>query len=68
MNAKLPSGLYDPSSEFYEAFYEYNQMAEKPLYLFHGVWVNEEIFLKTKDAFARKTPKNSRMKSNARSI
>lgn len=39
--------------EFYEAFYEYNQMAEKPLYLFHGVWVNEEIFLKTKDAFAK---------------
>lgn len=38
---------------FYEAFYEYNQMAEEPLYLFHGVWVNEEIFLETNDAFAR---------------
>ncbi|BCB05613.1 hypothetical protein [Bacillus sp. KH172YL63] len=38
---------------FYEAFYEYNQIAEKPLYLFHGVWVNEEIFLDSKDAFAK---------------
>ena len=38
---------------FYEAFYEYNQMAEKPLYLFHGVWVNEEIFLESEDAFAK---------------
>ncbi|MCA1055400.1 hypothetical protein LCM10_10420 [Rossellomorea aquimaris] len=38
---------------FYEAFYEYNRMAEKPLYLFHGVWVNEEIFLETNDAFAK---------------
>ncbi|XXM70887.1 hypothetical protein ACQ0QQ_14350 [Lysinibacillus sphaericus] len=38
---------------FYEAFYEYNQLAEDPLYLFHGVWVNEEIFLETNDAFAR---------------
>ncbi|MGG3912589.1 hypothetical protein [Rossellomorea vietnamensis] len=39
--------------EFYEAFYEYNQMADKPLYLFHGVWVNEEIFLRSGDAFAK---------------
>ncbi|MCA1065117.1 hypothetical protein QTG56_08635 [Rossellomorea sp. AcN35-11] len=38
---------------FYEAFYEYNQMAENPLYLFHGVWVNEEIFLESEDAFAK---------------
>jgi hypothetical protein len=38
---------------FYEAFYEYNRMAEDPLYLFHGVWVNEEIFLETNDAFAK---------------
>ncbi|SFA52067.1 hypothetical protein SAMN05216169_10318 [Anoxybacillus pushchinoensis] len=38
---------------FYEAFYEYNEMAERPLYLFHGVWVNEETFLRTNDAFAK---------------
>ncbi|KHF29944.1 hypothetical protein LR68_01423 [Anoxybacillus sp. BCO1] len=38
---------------FYEAFYEYNEIAEQPLYLFHGVWVNEETFLRTNDAFAK---------------
>ncbi|MDZ5473976.1 hypothetical protein SM124_19840 [Bacillus sp. 31A1R] len=39
--------------DFYEAFYEYNQMAEKPLYLFHGAWVNEENLVKTQDAFSK---------------
>ena len=38
---------------FYEAFYEYNQIAKQPLYLFHGVWINEETFLRTNDAFAK---------------
>jgi len=38
---------------FYEAFYEYNQIAARPLYLFHGVWVNEETLLRTNDAFAK---------------
>ncbi|MCZ0754281.1 hypothetical protein [Anoxybacillus sp. J5B_2022] len=38
---------------FYEALYEYNQIAARPLYLFHGVWVNEETFLRTNDAFAK---------------
>ncbi|MEH7117922.1 hypothetical protein V7128_10945 [Neobacillus vireti] len=37
--------------QFYEAFYEYNQIAQKPLYLFHGTWVNEENLIKTQDAF-----------------
>jgi hypothetical protein len=37
--------------QFYEAFYEYNQMAKKPLYLFHGTWVNEENLIKTQNAF-----------------
>ena len=39
--------------QFYEAFYEYNQIAKKPLYLFHGTWVNEENLIKTQDAFAK---------------
>ncbi|WP_312475980.1 hypothetical protein [Neobacillus sp.] len=39
--------------QFYEAFYEYNQMAKKPLYLFHGTWVNEENLIRTQDAFAK---------------
>ncbi|MEH6954942.1 hypothetical protein [Neobacillus drentensis] len=39
--------------QFYEAFYEYNQIAKKPLYLFHGTWVNEENLIHTQDAFAK---------------
>jgi hypothetical protein len=38
--------------QFYEAFYEYNLVAEKPLFLFHGSWVNEEKLLHNQDAFA----------------
>lgn len=38
--------------QFYEAFYEYNLAAEKPLFLFHGSWVNEEKLLQNQDAFA----------------
>lgn len=36
--------------EFYEALYEYNNSAKKPIYLFQGVWVNEEDIAKIKDA------------------
>jgi hypothetical protein len=38
--------------DFYEALFEYNKMAESPLFLFHGIWVSEESLLKTKDAFS----------------
>lgn len=36
---------------FYEALYEYNQKAEEPIYLFHGVWAEEEQLLEKKDVF-----------------
>lgn len=36
--------------EFYEALYEYNKEAETPLYVFHGVWLNEEDISKYMDA------------------
>ncbi|WHY68229.1 hypothetical protein [Neobacillus sp. SuZ13] len=39
--------------QFYEAFYEYNKIASKPLFLFHGTWVNEENLIQTQDAFAK---------------
>ncbi|WP_226617948.1 hypothetical protein [Cytobacillus firmus] len=42
--------LHPPA--FYEAFHKYNQIAEKPLFLFHGVWVNEETLVKEQDAFS----------------
>ncbi|CAM3645108.1 hypothetical protein [Mesobacillus zeae] len=41
--------------EFYEAFYEYNQTAEHPLYLFHGAWVNEEMLVEAEDAYSEGT-------------
>ncbi len=36
---------------FYEAFYEYNKTAEKPLYLFQGTWYNEDQLYETENAF-----------------
>jgi hypothetical protein len=36
---------------FYEAFTEYNKLAEEPLFLIHGAWVNEEMLVESQDAF-----------------
>ncbi|MEC3883368.1 hypothetical protein VKA52_06490 [Halobacillus sp. HZG1] len=36
---------------FYEALAEYNAQAEQPLYVFHGVWIDEGPLEETKDAF-----------------
>ncbi|WP_270180795.1 hypothetical protein [Alkalihalobacillus sp. CinArs1] len=37
---------------FYEALLEHNKETEEPLYLFHGVWVEEEPMLESQNAFA----------------
>ncbi|MGG1684597.1 hypothetical protein [Pseudalkalibacillus sp. NRS-1564] len=37
---------------FYEALLEHNQEADTPLYIFHGVWVEEEPLIETQDAYA----------------
>ncbi|NHM31846.1 hypothetical protein [Neobacillus terrae] len=50
--------LHPPA--FYEAFYEYNQTAKKPLFLFHGSWVNEEGLVKSQNAFAKENIDDSR--------
>ncbi|WML49752.1 hypothetical protein RCG23_07365 [Neobacillus sp. PS3-34] len=50
--------LHPPA--FYEAFYEYNQTAKKPLYLFHGSWVNEENLVKSQNAFAKENMEDAR--------
>lgn len=39
---------------FYDALYAYNQLAENPLYVFHGLWVNEEDMLAANNAFSPK--------------
>ena len=36
---------------FYEALYEYNETAENKLYLFQGVWYDEDQIVKTEDAY-----------------
>lgn len=38
---------------FYEAFYDYNKDREVPLYLIHGVWVNDYIQNSHRDAYDR---------------
>ncbi len=37
--------------EFYEAFYEYNKDNPNPLYLIHGVWVDDYLLNSTNNAF-----------------
>lgn len=39
------------SSDFYEAVYEYNYGRENPLYILHGVWVNDYILNSHVDAY-----------------
>ncbi len=39
------------SDTFYEAFYEYNEENETPLYLLHGVWVNDYVLNSHRDAY-----------------
>lgn len=36
---------------FYEAFYEYNENREDPLYLIHGVWVDDYMLNSRRNAF-----------------
>ncbi|MDL2289198.1 HEAT repeat domain-containing protein [Clostridia bacterium OttesenSCG-928-F22] len=38
--------------EFYQAFKEFNETSEKPLYLIHGVYLNEADISKYQDAYA----------------
>lgn len=39
------------ADDFYEAFYEYNQDRAEPLYLLHGVWVNDYVQNSHRDAY-----------------
>ena len=41
------------SDDFYEAFYEYNKNNPDPLWLIHGVWVNDYIQNSHRDAYAK---------------
>ena len=41
------------SDEFYNAFYEYNKDNENPLWMIHGVWVNDYVQNSHRDAYDR---------------
>jgi hypothetical protein len=40
--------------DFYEALYEYNRKSSQPIYVMHGVWVNEEDIATLQDAYNEK--------------
>lgn len=42
------------ADEFYNAFYAYNQGREEPLYLIHGVWVNDYVQNSHMDAYDKR--------------
>lgn len=48
-NAVRVYTLHPPA--FYEAFAAYNANAKEPLYLYHGVWIDEELLVESLDAF-----------------
>lgn len=38
--------------QFYQALYDYNSQAENPLYLFHGIWMDEDDITTYADVYA----------------
>lgn len=44
--------------EFYEALYEFNKYRENPLYIIHGMWVNDNFIEETMNAYDDKIIKN----------
>lgn len=42
---------------FYEALLEYNESHEQPIYLFHGVWLEEEPVIEQLDVYGEPTEK-----------
>ncbi|MCR4431164.1 MAG: hypothetical protein NUV45_09130 [Tepidanaerobacteraceae bacterium] len=52
MNANAIRVYTLQNPEFYEALWEFNKSSVKPLYLFHGVWVDENAVENTMNAFS----------------
>ncbi|MCC7573933.1 MAG: family 2 glycosyl transferase [Candidatus Methanofastidiosum sp.] len=52
MNADVIRVYTTQKPDFYEALYLFNSIHEKPLYLMHGVWVNEDSIAELNDPFA----------------
>ena len=41
------------SDTFYDAFYEYNKDNKNPLYMLHGIWVNDYVLNSHRDAYSK---------------
>jgi hypothetical protein len=52
MNAEVIRVYTTMKPDFYDALLEFNKTSSKPLYLMHGVWVNEEVIAMLNDAYA----------------
>lgn len=52
MNANVIRVYTISDPEFYHAFYDYNADNPNPLYLLHGVWVDDEVVRGANDAYA----------------
>lgn len=51
MNADVIRVYTTLKPDFYDALYEYNKSAKKPLYLLQGVWISEEDIAAVGDAY-----------------
>ncbi len=52
MNANVIRVYTIQNTDFYHAFYDYNKKAKKPIYLIHGVWVDDYAMRSHLDAFS----------------
>ena len=52
MNVQVIRVYVNQMPDFYRALYEFNRMAERPLWLLHGVYANEDMIAEYGDAFA----------------
>ena len=51
MNAEAIRVYTILTPNFYNALYEYNKNSQKPLYLFQGIWINEEDMVNISNAY-----------------
>lgn len=56
MNCNVIRVYIPQTPQFYQALYKYNQIADNPLYLVQGVYVNEEELEKDKNILAEESP------------
>lgn len=68
MNADVIRVYTTQNPSFYEALYEFNYYAEKPLYLMHGVWIDEGNIYKYLNAYDEESPVKADFIKDAKDI